>query len=290
VVVRRACHHRTVDDVREAEPMEANRLQWDERAPLHVASRFYDVDSFRAGKSTVRAVELEEVGDVAGLELLHLQCHFGLDTLSWARRGAQVTGLDFSEPAVEAARALAKDEGIDARFVCANVYDAVVALQGRTYDIVYTGIGALCWLPDIDRWASTVAALVRPGGFLYVFEHHPFAGALGNGDQFSDLRFKYAYDTDPGEPMRWDGPGSYAVPDAVTLHNVVYEWNHGLGATVSAVIGHGLVLELLHEHQFMLWKRWPFLVEAEDGSWRLPADDEGRLPLMYSLRATRPSR
>ncbi len=269
--------------------MEANRLQWDERAPLHVASEFYDVDSFRAGKSTLRPVELDEVGDVAGRELLHLQCHFGLDTLSWARRGAQVTGLDFSEAAVEAARALARAEGIDAQFVCANVYDAVEALAGRTYDIVYTGIGALCWLPDIDRWAEAAAALVRPGGSLYVFEHHPFAGALGMGTRFTDLRLEYAYDTAANEPMRWVGPGSYAAPDAATVHNVAYEWNHSLGAVVSSLVSRGLVLEFLHEHAFMLWKRWPFLVVAEDGTWRLPVEHEGRLPLMFSLRAARPS-
>jgi SAM-dependent methyltransferase len=289
VIAPRACHHRTVDGVRETESMEVNRLQWDERAPLHVASEFYDVDSFRAGKSTLRTVEIEEVGDVADRDLLHLQCHFGLDTLSWARRGAHVTGLDFSEPAIEAARALAKDEGIAAQFVCANVYDAVVALEGRSYDVVYTGIGALCWLPDIDRWAATAAALVRPGGFLYLLEHHPFAGVLGTGDQFTDVVLKYAYDTAANRPMRWEGPGSYAVPDVATVHNVVYEWNHSLGAIVSSLIGHGLVLEFLHEHPFMLWKRWPFLIESEEGIWRLPAEYEARLPLMFTLRATRPS-
>jgi SAM-dependent methyltransferase len=280
-------HHRTVDDAQAQDVIEANRLQWDERAPLHVASDFYHVDRFRSGVSTLRTVEIDEVGDVEGLDLLHLQCHFGLDTLSWARRGARVTGLDFSAPAVEAARTLAADEGIDARFVCANVYDAVAALSGQTYDVVYTGIGALCWLPDIARWAATVGALVRPGGTLYVFEHHPFVGALGNGAQVDDLRFKYAYDTDPDQPLRWNAPGSYAVPDAETVHNVIYEWNHSLGTIVSSLIDHGLVLEFLHEHPFMLWRRWPFLVEVEPGIWRLPAEYEARLPLMFSIRARR---
>jgi 2-polyprenyl-3-methyl-5-hydroxy-6-metoxy-1,4-benzoquinol methylase len=277
-----------VDDAPGRDPIETNRLQWDERAPLHVASDFYHVDRFRAGVSTLRAVEIEEVGDVEGLDLLHLQCHFGLDTLSWARRGARVTGLDFSAPAIEAARTLAADESIDARFVCATVDDAVAALAGQTYDVVYTGIGALGWLPDIDRWAGTAAALVRPGGSLYVFEHHPFIGALDNGEQVDDLRFKYAYDSPVDQPMRWEGSGSYAVPDAETVHNVVYEWNHSLGSIVSSLIDHGLVLELLHEHPFMLWRRWPFLVETEPGIWRLPAEYEGRLPLMFSIRARRP--
>jgi SAM-dependent methyltransferase len=278
-----------VDEAREPDPVEANRLQWDERAPLHVASDFYDVAGFRAGRNTLRPIEMAEVGDVAGRALVHLQCHFGLDTLSWARRGARVTGLDFSESAVEAARDLAKEQSIDAQFVCADVYDAVGALKERTYDIVYTGIGALCWLPDIDRWAQTAAALVRPGGFLYVFEQHPFIGGLGMGDEFTDLRFEYPYDTAANEPMRWEGEGSYAVPDAVTVHNVGYEWNHGLGAMVSCLISYGLVIEFLHEHDFILWQRWPFLVGSEDGNWRLPPEYDGRLPLMFSLRARRPS-
>ncbi|MEV0425103.1 class I SAM-dependent methyltransferase [Micromonospora sp. NPDC050495] len=142
----------------------ANRANWDERVPIHVAGPFYDLPGFVAGRSTLHDFEVAEVGAVTGKKLLHLQCHIGLDTLSWARRGAVVTGLDFSAPAVAAAEDLAAQIGVTtARFVTADVYDAVQALDGRTFDIVYTGFGALCWLPDIDRWARTAADLVAPG-------------------------------------------------------------------------------------------------------------------------------
>ena len=141
---------------------ELNRAWWDERVPIDVASEFYDVEGFRAGGSSLRPFEVEEVGDVADRSLLHLQCHFGLDTLSWARRGARVSGLDFSQPAIEAARALAADTGLDAEFSVADVYDAPAVLGGRRFDVVYTGIGAINWLPDMERWARVVAELLEP--------------------------------------------------------------------------------------------------------------------------------
>jgi SAM-dependent methyltransferase len=159
--------------------LELNRSNWDARVPVHTASRFYDLPGFVAGRDELRPFELEEVGDVTGRQLLHLQCHLGLDTLSWARHGAAVTGLDFSGPALATARELAERIGArDARFVESDVYRAPEALDGRTFDIVYTGLGALCWLPDIDRWARTAASLVAPGGFLYLAEFHPFCDTL----------------------------------------------------------------------------------------------------------------
>ncbi len=161
---------------------EANRARWDERVPIHAAGSFYDLDAFRAGKDALRDFELAEVGDVTGRTLLHLQCHIGLDTLSWARRGAaHVVGLDFSEPAVETARSLAADLGLTqdrAAFVAADVYDAAEAVPDSSYDVVYTGGGALCWLPDVERWAETAASLVAPGGFLYLAEFHPLTDSL----------------------------------------------------------------------------------------------------------------
>jgi hypothetical protein len=143
------------------EHRELNRRWWDERVPIHTASEFYDVEAFKAGGSTLRPFELEEVGDVAGKRLLHLQCHFGLDTLSWARRGASVVGLDFSEPAVEAANRLAWETGLDGTFVAADLHDAEAALGSQRFDIVYTGLGALNWLPDLRRWAEVVGSLLH---------------------------------------------------------------------------------------------------------------------------------
>src|SRR5947209_13048063 len=167
--------------------MKANLDWWNDAAQIHAQGDAYELAAFKSGKSKLKPLELAEVGDVAGKSLLHLQCHFGLDTLSWARLGALVTGLDFSPAAIEAATQLAGETGLatTANFVCADVYDAPAALQKRAYDIVYTGHGALIWLPDIDRWAWTVRSLLRPGGRLYLAEFHPIVDALGWGDELT---------------------------------------------------------------------------------------------------------
>jgi SAM-dependent methyltransferase len=214
---------------------------------------------------------------------VHLQCHFGQDTLSWARLGAAVTGLDFSPEAVTEARALAADIGIEADFVVSDVYDAVAALDGRTFDIVYTGLGALIWLPDIDRWAAVVAELLAPGGFLYLSEFHPIIETMAD----DSLTVLFDYFTRPAG-TRYEESGTYTDGGADTVNNVSYEWTHPISSVVSALLDHGLVLELLHEHDFTLWGRFPFLEAHDDGTYRLPAD-QPRLPLMYSLRARKPA-
>ncbi len=261
--------------------LEANRELWDERVPSHVASALYDVEAFVAGRSSLRPFELAELADVAGRTLVHPQCHFGEDTLSWARLGARVTGLDFSGQAVAAARTLAARCGLTADFVEANVYDASEALGGRRFEIVYTGIGAINWLPDIERWAREMAALTAPGGCLYLAEFHPFSHVFGD----DDLTVEYSYFHE--EPFDFPAAGAYAADPAATfVHNRSFEWNHGLGAVVSAIIGAGFELEFLHEHDHTLFARWPFL-EGERGSFRMPAGRPS-LPLLYSLRAVLP--
>ena len=261
---------------------ETNRANWDERVPIHVSGEFYDVEGFKAGAERLRSFELEEVGDVSGKDLVHLQCHFGMDTLSWARRGARVTGLDFSGPAVEAASKLAGEMGIAADFVESDVYDAVNALGGRDFDVVYTGLGALIWLPDITRWAGIVAELLRPGGFLYLAEFHPFTDVFGD----DDLTVEHDY-FHREEPTVWDEPGTYADFEAETVHNRTFEWNHTLSDVVNAVIGAGLTVELLNEHDYTLFPRWPFLEKSGFDTYRLPKGTPN-LPLMYSLRARQP--
>ncbi|MFD8015480.1 class I SAM-dependent methyltransferase [Streptomyces sp. NPDC058955] len=266
---------------------EANRARWDERVPIHAASEFYDLDAFRAGKDALRDFELAEVGDVTGRSLLHLQCHIGLDTLSWARHGAaQVVGLDFSEPAVETARSLAADLGLGpdrAAFVAADVYDAAEAVPDRAYDIVYTGVGALCWLPDLDRWAETAASLVAPGGFLYVSEFHPVA------DSFDDeTGSTLVHDYFVRDPWVDTTPGTYADTDAQTVHNRSVEWVHPVGEVVTALARAGLRVEFLHEHDVTLVPRYATLERHEDGYHRFPAG-RPRIPLMYSVKASRPA-
>ena len=263
-----------------------NRAWWDERVPIHASGGFYDVEGFRAGGSTLDPFEVEEAGDVSGKRLVHLQCHFGLDTLSWARRGASVVGLDFSAPAVEAANALAADTGLDARFVTADVYTAPDALGGERFDIVYTGLGALNWLPDLRRWASVVASLLVTGGFLYLVEFHPFTWVFGD----DDLSVVLDYFHDPAG-SRFDEPGTYADLDAETSHNVTLEWNHPISDVIGALLGAGLRLEIFNEHDHTHFPRWPELEVDRDarevGDVYRPPAGFPRLPLIYSLRARR---
>src|SRR5439155_333090 len=241
---------------------------WDERVALHAGSDFYDVDSFRAGRSSLQPFEIDEVGDVTGRSLLHLQCHFGLDTMSWARLGANVTGVDFSPPAVEAATKLAAEIGVadQADFVCSDVYDARTAVGQRTYDIVYTGHGALCWLPDITRWAEIVASSLNPGGFLYLAEFHPFAEMLG----WEQPVIEYDYFHDPAGLFD-DSPGSYVDFDAPTVNNASHEWRHPLGEILTALATRGLRLEFLRERSFTLWQRLPSLELRDDRTYDFPA-------------------
>lgn len=266
---------------------EANQAMWDERVPHHVASDFYDLRRFRERRDALRAFETEELGDVAGKRLLHLQCHLGTDTLSWALRGAEVTGLDFSGAAVEAARKLAAELELSeerARFVAADVYDAPVAVGGARFDVVYTGLGALCWLPDLPRWAQTVASLLEPGGVLYLAEFHPVANCLGEGGT------AIAEDYFARDALVFDEPGSYAARDADTRHNRSVEWQHTLGDVVSAVAGAGLRVEFLHEFDFTLFEHAEGMVQSTDATgttvFRLPPGSP-RAPLLYSLRASR---
>ena len=255
---------------------EANRQLWDVWADLHVGSKFYDVDGFLRGDSTLGEIELAEVGDVAGKTLLHLQCHFGLDTLSWARRGARVTGLDFSERAIAHARTLAARAGLDARFVCSSVYDAASVLDER-FDVVFTSWGALPWLPDLRHWAEVVRRLVAPGGAVHVLEFHPFADMLDDAGE----RFAYPY-FDLG-PIRTRSTLSY-TGDATetTLEQVT--WSHTLGDLVNALIGAGLRVEHLNEYDYSPSGLHPFTEEVEPGRWMVRGRPR-EIPLVYSVKA-----
>lgn len=265
---------------------QANRALWDERVPIHAASDFYELDSFLAGKDALRDFERAEVGDVTGKSLLHLQCHIGVDTLSWARHGARVVGLDFSEPAVETARGLAREIGLPqerAAFVAADVHDAAQAVPDSSYDIVYTGIGALNWLPDTRRWAEVAASLVAPGGFLYLAEFHPVTDCLDDSDGREIVHDYFCRDA-------WveETPGTYADVHAPTVHNRSVEWQHPIGDVVSALAETGLRIEFLHEHDVSVYARFSALKRQDDGYYRFSAD-RPRIPLMYSIKASRPS-
>ena len=266
----------------------ANRRLWDAWTAVHSTGAFYDLEGFRAGGVRLRPYEIELIGDATGKSLLHLQCHFGIDTLSWARLGARVTGADFSPAAIELARSLADDLGFpDARFVQSNLYDLPDVLAGQ-FEIVYTSRGVLGWLPDIRAWARVVARFLAPGGTFFITEIHPVLQIFENeGVAPGELRLTYPY-WEHAAPLTFEVTGSYADPAADIGEHVEHGWDHGLGEIVTALIDAGLRIETLIEHPFLDWTV-DFLVEDGAGKWRLPPGGAGELPLMFSLRATKPA-
>lgn len=265
--------------------LEPNRRAWDELAELHPTTDFYDVPGFLEGESSLNDLELDEFGEfVADADsLLHLQCHFGLDTLSWARDfDVDVVGVDFSTAAVRQARQLAADAGLDDRasFVEANVLDVDL---DREFDVVFTSYGVINWLPDVDAWADTIARHLRPGGAFYIAEFHPVAWMFEDvSDGSGSLAYPY-FDQD--EPIVIEEDGSYADPDATLEHTRTHEWNHSLGAIVTALCDAGLHMEFLHEYPWLGFELYPSMVEHVDGNWWLPDDGTPEIPLTFSIRA-----
>ncbi|MGH6933696.1 MAG: class I SAM-dependent methyltransferase [Dongiaceae bacterium] len=260
-----------------------NRRRWDEVAGIHPGTKFYGVDRFKAGENSLLPLELAEVGDVAGKSLLHLQCHFGLDSLNWARLGARVTGLDFSSEAIRQARKLAAETGLAAEFVEANVYDAAQVID-RQFDIVFVSWGALCWLPDLRRWAEIVMRLLAPGGFLYVLEGHPTANILEQTERTGAIFANYPY-FNGAEPVLFHVDKTYA-DDLPVKNKDEATWLHPMSTILSSILNVGLSIEFFREHQVLAWPLFPCMTKGEDGYWRLPADRPS-LPLSFSLKASK---
>jgi SAM-dependent methyltransferase len=263
--------------------MDANRRLWDRLTPVHAASEFYDLDGFKKGLCALMDIDRREVGPVADRTLLHLQCHFGLDTLSWARRGARVTGVDFSERAIALAGSIAAELGIAAEFHHCNIYELPDRLD-RRFDIVYTAAGVLPWLPDLRRWAKVVAGFLKPDGFFFLREDHPTAFIFDDAEDVKAPVVRYPY-FHSSEPMRFQDEGSYADRTA-EINMVSYEWAHSLADVINALIEAGLVIQYLHEFPFATYQSLPFLEKGEDGLWRYPSLPDS-LPLTYSLRAVK---
>lgn len=268
--------------------LRANRANWDESVAAHLAHPSYDLTALREGRGRLYPIEEAELGPVAGLRILHLQCHFGRDTLALAQQGAEVVGLDLSGEAVAVAAVLAAELGLSdrARFVQADIYDALAAVgEAAAFDRVFVSWGALMWLSDLDRWAAIVAAFLKPGGWLYLAEAHPAAMVLGDGgtegERLPCARTPYFHTG----VLTFDDAVGYANEDQPLANARTYEWQHTLGAVVTALIGAGLRLEWLHEHDAVSWRMFDGLVEGPDGLFRWP--DTAWLPLAFSLKANR---
>ncbi|MGH8382222.1 class I SAM-dependent methyltransferase [Pseudomonas sp.] len=271
-----------------SDSLELNRRSWDERASLHAASTDYEVERFIADPqhlSEVVRFDLPRLGDIRGLRAVHLQCHIGTDTLSLARLGAQMSGLDFSSQSLAQARSLAERCGEVINYVESDVYAADKVLTPGSFDLVYTGIGALIWLPSIELWARTVAALLKPGGRLFLREGHPMLLAV-NEDHQDRLVIEYPY-FEREVPTVWDSDQTYVETVTALTQTITHEWNHGLGEVISALLGHGLQITALVEHDSIPWEALPGqMSKSGAGEWSLDKD-RWRLPLSYTLQAVK---
>lgn len=267
------------------EYLKANQKRWDQLTLAHENSDFYDLAGFKAGKDRLRTIELDELGDVAGKSLLHLQCHFGMDTLAWARRGAAVTGVDFSKNAISLAKSLSRELDIPAQFICADIYELPSVLSGQ-FDIVFTSYGVLHGLPDLARWAEIIALFLKPDGIFYIVEDHPFFRVF-RAKPDGEFKAERAYFFSK-EPQRIEAGGSYATGGEGAA-GMSYVWDHSIGEIINSLVNAGLQIEFLHEFPYAARAKFPFMVQGEDGWWRLPAARHGSIPFLFSLQARKPA-
>lgn len=265
----------------------ANEANWDARTPIHVASDFYSVATRDPG-DWFADYEWSDLGDVEGKDVAHLQCHIGAETLAFARRGARVVGLDISGESVAAARRIAEAAGLAAQYVRSDVYAAAEALGRNRFDLVYTGKGALCYLPDLTAWAAQVSALLRPGGQFYLVEFHPLLDALGPipaADGSEDLLLRHDYLAGRGH-LRMDGSRTYTDGPGLPDDLAYYEWRHGLGEIVTALVRARLRITLLRESEEIPWSRWTAMTSTA-GVWHRLPDSAPRIPLMFAVKAVK---
>lgn len=264
------------------DPITTNQKLWDAWTREHVQSPFYDVAGFKAGKDRLRSIELDELGPhIMGKSLLHLQCHFGLDTLAWARRGAAVTGIDFSPQSIDLAQRLSAELAIPAQFVCSDIAHLPDALNAQ-FDIVFTSYGVLHWLNDLQRWAEVIAHFLKPGGIFYMVEDHPTMRMFTTSADGTKLELANSYFFSP-TPDVVKSRGSYAAPDHLEAYQF-YLWNHSLDEVLNRLMGAGLRIEFLHEFPYAARAKFPMMEKGADGWWRLPPQYV-QIPFLYSLKA-----
>jgi SAM-dependent methyltransferase len=256
---------------------EVNKARWNELVDIHAKSDEYDLNGFIAGKNSLHQPELDILGDVRDKSLLHLQCHFGLDTISWARLGAKTTGVDFSDTAIELAREIARKTEVKAEFICSNVYDLPKVLNEQ-YDIVFTSIGVLCWLQNIDEWGRIVSRYLKPGGTFLLVESHPIMWIFD--DESDELRIKYCY-WHSDEPMSWDTNGTYADESVEIKNRRSYEWQHTVSDVLNSLIRAGLRIDEVREYPYLPWRYVRKAVNGRKG-WSIEGDP---LPQMWGVKA-----
>jgi len=257
---------------------ETNKESWNNKVGVHRNSDFYDNEAFLNGKTSLCRLELEELGSVTGKKLLHLQCHFGQDTLSWSRMGAKCTGIDLSNEGIEEAKKLNTELELDANFIVSNVYDVSENVAGK-FDIVFTSYGVVGWLPDLDLWATIIADKLNKGGVFYMAEFHPIVWMFDYLSSPMELKYPYL----KGEVIYEEYEGTYANNDA-KITNKEYTWNHGLSEVVSALVKAGLEIEFLHEHLESPYNCLPNMVETDNNMY-LIKEYKNLFPLIYSIKA-----
>ena len=256
-----------------------NRETWNKKVVVHAQSDFYDMKNFKAGTSSLNKYELDALGDVSGKTLLHLQCHFGQDTLSFSRMGAIATGVDISDEAVKLARELSQELQQDATFVCCNVLHTSAHIA-QQFDIVFTSYGTIGWLPDLKPWAQMIAERLKPGGVFYMVEFHPIVWMF----DYTASQPKMTYGYMQEEVIYEEYAGTYADENS-KMTSKEYGWNHGLGEVVTALTEAGLHIGYLREHAESPYNVLPNLVKTSSGMY---VQEGGLYPLIFELKATKP--
>ncbi len=278
--------------MRNKDYLSANRRTWDEWADIHIkGSSFYPVEQFKAGKQGWRPNIPDDIGPVTGKSMLHLLCHFGMDTIMWAGQGAQITGVDFSEKAINHARSLNHELGKNAEFIRSDIYQLPKGLD-KQFDILLTYYGTVMWLPDLPKWAKVIAHFLKPGGFFYLADAHPFVNMLSVDKNSHKPQIGFPYFT-TGKPERIESKtGTYANPGSETTNKVTYQWDHSLSKILDAIIDAGLQIEYLHEFPFSFYNVFYYadttLMNCDKQGWWRFTDIKINLPLMFSIKAVKP--
>jgi 2-polyprenyl-3-methyl-5-hydroxy-6-metoxy-1,4-benzoquinol methylase len=256
--------------------IDINRKSWNSRTEVHLESEFYDLENFIKGKSSLNNIELALLGDVTGKSILHLQCHFGQDSISLNRLGAKVTGVDFSDKAIESAKKIATETNSNANFICCDIYDLPNHLKEQ-FDIVYTSYGTIGWLPDLDKWANIVSQFLKPNGSFVFVEFHPVVWMFD--DNFERIAYKYS---NSGAMVEWES-GTYADKNAAISNEYVL-WNHGLGDVINSLIKNGLEIKQFDEYDYSPYNCFNKTIEVEPNKFRIE-QFEDKIPLVYSIVA-----